>query len=77
MSGDGKKLTLSMVVHNEADRYLRRALEAHRAYIDEAVIIDDGSTDESVELCREVHSWHPAAHHSAALWTVSKNDRTV
>jgi len=54
MSGDGKKLTLSMVVHNEADRYLRRALEAHREYIDEAVIIDDGSTDETAELCREV-----------------------
>jgi glycosyltransferase involved in cell wall biosynthesis len=48
------KLTLSMVVKNEADRYLRKALEAHRDFIDAAVIIDDGSTDHTVEVCREV-----------------------
>ncbi|RAV22927.1 glycosyltransferase [Paenibacillus contaminans] len=50
----GCKLTLSMIVRNESDRYLRRALEAHREYIDEAVIIDDGSTDDTAALCREM-----------------------
>lgn len=54
MKGNGFKLTLSMIVRNEADRYLRRALAAHREYIDEAVIIDDGSTDNTVEVCREM-----------------------
>ncbi|GAB6992254.1 glycosyltransferase [Paenibacillus pini] len=44
-------LTLSMVVKNEADRYLREALEAHVAYIDQAVIIDDGSSDNTLEVC--------------------------
>lgn len=54
MSGRKGKLTLSMIVRNEADRYLRQALEAHRDWIDEAVIIDDGSVDETPEICREV-----------------------
>jgi hypothetical protein len=48
------KLTLSMVVRNEADRYLRRALQAHAGFIQEAVIIDDASTDGTVDLIRDV-----------------------
>lgn len=47
------QLTLSMVIKNEADHYLRAVLEEHKHYIDEAVIIDDGSTDDSVEICYE------------------------
>lgn len=46
------KITLSMVVRNEADRYLRRVLEHARQYIDAAVIIDDASTDNTAEICR-------------------------
>ncbi len=48
------KITLSMVVKDEADRYLRCVLEDAKHYIDEAVIIDDGSSDETEALCREV-----------------------
>ncbi len=48
------KLTLSMIVKNEANRYLPQILNQHRPYIDEAVIIDDGSTDNTVEICREI-----------------------
>lgn len=48
------KLTLSMVVRNEADRYLPKLLEQARQYIDEAVIIDDASSDNTVEVCREI-----------------------
>ncbi|MFC6649551.1 glycosyltransferase family 2 protein [Paenibacillus rhizoplanae] len=48
------KLTLTMIVKNEASRFLRKILEEHRKYIDEAVIIDDGSTDETAELIKEV-----------------------
>lgn len=50
----GNRLTLSMVVKNEADRYLKEVLMSLREYIDEAVIIDDGSTDGSGELCQEL-----------------------
>ena len=41
------KLTLSMVVKNEGDRYHKSALEAHKDFIDAAVIIDDGSIDQN------------------------------
>lgn len=47
-------ITLSMIVCNEEKRYLRQALMTHRAWIDQAVIIDDGSTDGTVAMCREL-----------------------
>ncbi len=50
----GNRLTLSMLVRNEADRYLRRVLSHARCYIDEAVILDDASDDDTVEVCREI-----------------------
>ncbi|UHA72580.1 glycosyltransferase [Paenibacillus sp. 481] len=48
------RLTLSMTVHNEADRYLSRVLQRYRPIIDQAVIIDDGSTDHTVSVCEEI-----------------------
>lgn len=48
------RITLSMVMKNEGDRYLRRVLDSAKAYISDAVIIDDASTDNSVEVCKEV-----------------------
>ncbi|REB05494.1 glycosyltransferase [Sporosarcina sp. BI001-red] len=48
------KLTLSMIVKNESDRYLRQTLTELRKYIHEATIIDDGSTDNTAELCIEL-----------------------
>ncbi|MDR6881951.1 methyltransferase domain-containing protein [Bacillus sp. 3255] len=47
------KLTLSMVVKNESNRFLKEVLQEHRQYIDAAVIIDDGSTDDTVSVCLE------------------------
>ncbi|NIK76715.1 hypothetical protein FHS15_001840 [Paenibacillus castaneae] len=51
--GAAPKLTLSMIVKNEGDRYLRDVLQHHREYIDHAVIIDDGSTDHTGEIVHE------------------------
>lgn len=48
------QLTLSMIVRNEADRYLSQVLESAREYITDAVIIDDGSTDHTVHLCHQL-----------------------
>jgi GT2 family glycosyltransferase len=45
-------VTLSMVVRNEADRYLEQALKQHRDAVDAAVIIDDASTDQTVEIVK-------------------------
>ncbi|MQR86497.1 glycosyltransferase [Bacillus megaterium] len=47
-------LTLSMIIKDESNRFLKEVLKSHLPYIDNAVIIDDGSTDNSVEVCREV-----------------------
>ena len=48
------KLTLSMLVRNEADRYLAAVLQHARQYIDNAVILDDASEDNTVEMCKEI-----------------------
>lgn len=54
MSHRNGKLTLSMIVKNESGRYLQRALETHKPWIDQAVIIDDGSTDDTAAICEAV-----------------------
>lgn len=43
-----------MCVKNEANRYLRAVLEEAKFYIDEAVFIDDASTDGTVALIKEI-----------------------
>lgn len=48
------KITLSMIVRNEGERYLSRVLDSLRGHIDKAVIIDDGSSDNTVAICREL-----------------------
>ncbi len=55
----GGHVTLSMVVKNEAGRYLRRVLGSLVGHIDEAVIIDDASTDGTVSICEELLSGIP------------------
>ncbi|KLU62984.1 glycosyl transferase family 2 [Peptococcaceae bacterium CEB3] len=47
------RITLGMLVRDEADRYLRQVLRQARQYIDAAVILDDASEDRSVEICRQ------------------------
>lgn len=47
-------LTVSMIVHNEEKRYLREVLLDASKYADNFVIIDDASTDNTVQLCKEV-----------------------
>ncbi|QDH20846.1 glycosyltransferase family 2 protein [Saccharibacillus brassicae] len=50
------KITLSMVVKNESDRFLKEALAQHVKYIDSAVIIDDASEDTTASICKEMLS---------------------
>lgn len=47
------KITLSMVVKNEEKRYLREVLKKAKEYIDNAVIIDDGSSDNTIDIIKE------------------------
>lgn len=46
-------LTLAMLVRNEADRYLEKVLTHAASYVDEVVILDDASTDNTIEVCRQ------------------------
>ncbi|NPV73033.1 MAG: glycosyltransferase [Pelotomaculum sp.] len=55
----GSKITLAMLVRNEAGRYLEMVLEHAARYIDSAVILDDASEDDTVEVCRRVLSGIP------------------
>ncbi len=48
------RITLSMIIQNEANRYLRKVLEKAKEYITNAVIIDDASTDNSAKECLKV-----------------------
>jgi hypothetical protein len=48
------KLTLSMVIKNESQRYLKEVLTRLNGVIDEAVIIDDASTDNTVSMCYDL-----------------------
>ncbi|WP_158289533.1 glycosyltransferase [Paenibacillus flagellatus] len=45
------KLTAMMLVRNEADRYLTQTLDDLNRYVDAFVIVDDASTDRTVEIC--------------------------
>lgn len=49
-------VTLSMIVKNEANRYIEKVLQEVKNYIDAAVIIDDHSTDNTIEICKKILS---------------------
>jgi glycosyltransferase involved in cell wall biosynthesis len=50
----GNRITLSMIVKDEEHRYLSQVLGRLKGHIDEAVIIDDGSSDHTVEMCQRI-----------------------
>lgn len=60
----GSRITLAMLVRNEADRYLIRVLQHAARYIDAAVILDDASEDNTVEVCRQALQGIPLIIHS-------------
>ncbi len=47
----GNKLTVMMVVRNEAGRYLRQVLEDLSDWVDEIVVLDDASDDDTPSIC--------------------------
>ncbi|GAB6171934.1 hypothetical protein JCM15765_14120 [Paradesulfitobacterium aromaticivorans] len=50
----GRRITLAMLVSNESDRYLESVLKHAVQYIDAAVILDDASDDNTVEICQTI-----------------------
>src|SRR5471032_1210517 len=55
MSGHPKKLSLAMIVKNEA-RCLARCLRSVASVVDEIVIVDTGSTDNTIHIAEEFHA---------------------
>ncbi|OAT80852.1 glycosyltransferase family 2 protein [Desulfotomaculum copahuensis] len=53
------RITLAMLVRNEADRYLEKVLRHAAQYIDSAVILDDASEDQTAAVCRRVLAGKP------------------
>ena len=47
------KLTLAMLVRNEGKKFIREVLSHAAKYIDNAVILDDASDDDTVEICKD------------------------
>ena len=58
------KITLAMLVRNEAGRHMEKVLKQTTEYIDHAVILDDASEDNTVELCQEILKGIPLTLHS-------------
>ena len=59
---DRPKLSLCMIIKNE-EEHLGECLESTRAFIDELIVVDTGSTDSSVAIARQhgasvfFHKW--------------------
>jgi hypothetical protein len=51
---ESNKVTLSMLVRNESKKFIREMLSHASKYIDNAVILDDASDDDTVEICKEM-----------------------
>jgi glycosyltransferase involved in cell wall biosynthesis len=60
---DNPRVTLSMVVRNEASRWLKQTLRAARPVIDDAVVIDDASTDDTVAVVERELAGLPLSLH--------------
>ncbi|BCZ46682.1 hypothetical protein psyc5s11_27490 [Clostridium gelidum] len=50
----GNTITLAVSVRNEADRFLKGMLTHAMQYVSNIVILDDDSTDNTVEVCEEI-----------------------
>jgi len=48
------KLTLAILVRNESEKFIKEVLIHASQYIDNAVILDDASEDNTVEICKEI-----------------------
>lgn len=76
---DKHTITISMIVHNEANRYLEKVLNSAKKYADNFVIIDDASTDNTVELCERIlkNTNHKIIKNSESLFNKEYKLRTL
>jgi glycosyltransferase involved in cell wall biosynthesis len=65
--GTRPRLIVAALVRNEADRFWRSALNAWATFADDIVVLDDGSTDDTV-LCAEQWSGFVFDRSTDAAW---------
>lgn len=70
--GHGNKLTAMIQVRNEANRYLRRVLDDLSAYVDEIVILDDDSTDDTLEICKSYNKVVSLGHSQQSTYGINE-----
>jgi glycosyl transferase family 2 len=61
-------LVTALLVRNEADRYLKRVLERCAAFSDEVLVLDDGSTDATVQVAKDMGCIVKQRVEKAAWW---------
>ena len=66
-----QQIVLSMTVRNEEGRYLERVLDEIGRYVDEAVILDDASSDRTSELCEALlaDTPHRIIHNETSMFS--------
>lgn len=48
------KITLALTVRNEADKFIKRMLTHAMKYVSNIVILDDASTDNTIDVCEDI-----------------------
>ena len=61
-------LHVASMIRNEADRFLTPALNAWNQFADSIIVLDDGSTDDSREICTRAGAYVVDAEGGAVAW---------
>ncbi|KUO96284.1 glycosyltransferase family 2 protein [Ferroacidibacillus organovorans] len=69
----GNKLTAMMQVRNEGNRYLRMVLDDLSQYVDAIVILDDGSTDDTVAICKSYPKVVSIGHSHTSMYGINES----
>ncbi len=67
-----QKLLVQMIVHNESRRYLKQVLNSIIEYADRVLILDDASTDNTVEICKAFSPKVLVKHNDKPLWATDE-----
>jgi glycosyltransferase involved in cell wall biosynthesis len=62
------KLIVASMVRNEADRFLRSAISVWQEFADDILILNDGSTDDTKEICEDLGTYVVDAEMDENAW---------